>query len=68
MSVEYGDGTIFAQYKNECSLGKGIHLDPIYDLPNVIWLGFASLQCHPGFWRLRQLDFFECRLIFIWTL
>ena len=49
MSVECGDGTIFDQYKNKCWLGKRIHLDPIYDLPNVILLGLTGHLVAPRF-------------------
>ena len=44
MSVDYGDGTIFDQYNNECWLRERIYLDPTYNLPNVIWLSVRQVE------------------------
>ena len=47
MSVDYGDSTIFDQYKNECWLRERIHLDPASNLPNNIWLVlFWQVESH----------------------
>ena len=41
---EINPGVLLIMYKNECWLREGIHLDPTYSLPNVIWLGFGKVE------------------------
>ena len=31
-------------YKNECWVREGFYLDPTFNLPNVIWLGFEKVE------------------------
>ena len=46
MSVDYGDGAIFARTKMSVDYGKRSIWLPTYNLPNVILLGFGQVESH----------------------
>ena len=41
---EINPGVLLIMYKNECWVREGFYLDPTFNLPNVIWLGFEKVE------------------------